>query len=250
MATALLTTYSRRKKEKRMSTPHINANNGDFAETVLMPGDPLRAKYIAENFLEDARQVTGVRNMYGFTGTYNGKPVSIMGSGMGIPSMSIYARELIVSYGVKNLIRIGTCGGISQDIKIRDVIFAQGASTDSNVNRARVRGYDFAAIADFGLLENGVNAARKLGIEAKVGNVFTTDTFYQADGSFYEELDKLGVLAVDMETAGMYGVASEYGAKAMALFTVSDHVITGEATPAEERQSTFNEMVKIALESI
>ena len=181
---------------------------------------------------------------------YKGKPVSIMGSGMGIPSMSIYARELIVSYGVKNLIRIGTCGGIGSDIKIRDVIFAQGASTDSNVNRARVRGYDFAAIADFGLLLNGVNAAKELGIEAKVGNVFTTDTFYQADNTFYQELDKLGVLAVDMETAGMYGVAAEYGAKAMALFTVSDHVITGEATPSEERQSTFNEMVKIALESI
>jgi purine-nucleoside phosphorylase len=233
-----------------MSTPHINANSGDFAETVLMPGDPLRAKYIAEHFLEDARQVTGVRNMFGFTGKYKGKPISIMGSGMGIPSMSIYARELIVSYGVKNLIRIGTCGGISQDINIRDVIFAQGASTDSNVNRARVRGYDFAAIADFGLLENGINAARKLGIDAKVGNVFTTDTFYQADDTFYKELDKLGIMAVDMETAGMYGVAAEYGAKAMALFTVSDHVITGEATPAEERQSTFNEMVKIALESI
>ncbi|CAH9053512.1 Purine nucleoside phosphorylase DeoD-type [Pseudoalteromonas holothuriae] len=233
-----------------MSTPHISANSGDFAETVLMPGDPLRAQYIAEHFLEDARQVTGVRNMYGFTGTYNGKPVSIMGSGMGIPSMSIYARELIASYGVKNLIRIGTCGGISKDIKIRDVIFAQGASTDSNVNRARVRGYDFAAIADFGLLENGVNAARKLGIEAKVGNVFTTDTFYQADDTFYAQLDKLGIMAVDMETAGMYGVAAEYGAKAMALFTVSDHVITGEATPSDERQSTFNEMVKIALESI
>ncbi len=233
-----------------MSTPHISANVGEFAETVLMPGDPLRAQYIAENFLDDAKQVTGVRNMYGFTGTYKGKPVSIMGSGMGIPSMSIYARELIVSYGVKNLIRIGTCGGIGSDIKIRDVIFAQGASTDSNVNRARVRGYDFAAIADFGLLLNGVNTAKELGIEAKVGNVFTTDTFYQADNTFYQELDKLGVLAVDMETAGMYGVAAEYGAKAMALFTVSDHVITGEATPSEERQSTFNEMVKIALESI
>ncbi|WP_392353453.1 purine-nucleoside phosphorylase [Pseudoalteromonas sp. PB2-1] len=233
-----------------MSTPHISANVGEFAETVLMPGDPLRAQYIAENFLDDAKQVTGVRNMYGFTGTYKGKPVSIMGSGMGIPSMSIYARELIVSYGVKNLIRIGTCGGIGSDIKIRDVIFAQGASTDSNVNRARVRGYDFAAIADFGLLLSGVNAAKELGIEAKVGNVFTTDTFYQADNTFYQELDKLGVLAVDMETAGMYGVAAEYGAKAMALFTVSDHVITGEATPSEERQSTFNEMVKIALESI
>lgn len=233
-----------------MSTPHINATLGDFAETVLMPGDPLRAKYIAENFLEDAKQVTGVRNMFGFTGTYKGKPVSIMASGMGIPSMSIYARELICSYNVKNLIRIGTCGGIGSDIKIRDVIFAQGASTDSNVNRARVRGYDFAAIADFGLLENGVNAARNLGVNVKVGNVFTTDTFYQADATFYADLDKLGVLAVDMETAGLYGVAAEYGVKAMALFTVSDHVITGEATPAEERQNTFNEMVKIALESI
>ncbi|CAM3835601.1 MULTISPECIES: purine-nucleoside phosphorylase [Pseudoalteromonas] len=233
-----------------MSTPHIEANNGDFAQTVLMPGDPLRAQYIAENFLDDAVKVTGVRNMYGFTGTYKGKPVSIMGSGMGIPSMSIYARELIVSYGVKNLIRIGTCGGIGSDIKIRDVIFAQGASTDSNVNRARVRGYDFSAIADFDLLVNGVNAAKELGIKAKVGNVFTTDTFYQADNTFYQELDKLGMLAVDMETAGLYGVAAEYGAKAMALFTVSDHVITGEATPSEERQSTFNEMVKIALESV
>ncbi|TMO02962.1 purine-nucleoside phosphorylase [Pseudoalteromonas sp. S558] len=233
-----------------MSTPHISANVGDFAETVLMPGDPLRAQYIAENFLDDAVQVTGVRNMYGFTGTYKGKPVSIMGSGMGIPSMSIYARELIVSFGVKNIIRIGTCGGIGTDIKIRDVIFAQGASTDSNVNRARVRGYDFSAIANFDLLLNGVNAAKALGIKAKVGNVFTTDTFYQADDSFYKDLDKLGMLAVDMETAGLYGVAAEYGANAMALFTVSDHVITGEATPADERQSTFNEMVKIALESI
>jgi purine-nucleoside phosphorylase len=233
-----------------MSTPHISANVGDFAETVLMPGDPLRAQYIAENFLDDAVQVTGVRNMYGFTGTYKGKPVSIMGSGMGIPSMSIYARELIVSFGVKNIIRIGTCGGIGTDIKIRDVIFAQGASTDSNVNRARVRGYDFAAIANFDLLLNGVNAAKALGIKAKVGNVFTTDTFYQADNSFYKDLDTLGMLAVDMETAGLYGVAAEYGANAMALFTVSDHVITGEATPADERQSTFNEMVKIALESI
>lgn len=233
-----------------MSTPHIGANANDFAQTVLMPGDPLRAQYIAENFLDDARQVTGVRNMFGFTGTYKGKPVSIMASGMGIPSMSIYARELIVSYDVKNLIRIGTCGGISKDIKIRDVIFAQGASTDSNVNRTRVRGYDFAAIANFDLLEKGVQAARTLDIEAKVGNVFTTDTFYQADPTFYEELDKLGIMAVDMETAGLYGVAAEYGANAMALFTVSDHVITGEALPAEDRQNTFNEMVKIALESL
>ena len=233
-----------------MSTPHIGANNNDFAQTDLMPGDPLRAQYIAENFLDDARQVTGVRNMFGFTGTYKGKPVSIMASGMGIPSMSIYARELIMSYDVKNLIRIGTCGGISKDIKLRDVIFAQGASTDSNVNRARVRGYDFAAIADFDLLEKGVQAARTLEIDAKVGNVFTTDTFYQADPTFYQDLDKLGVLAVDMETAGLYGVAAEYGANAMALFTVSDHVITGEALPAEDRQTTFNEMVKIALESL
>ena len=233
-----------------MSTPHINANIGDFAETVLMPGDPLRAKHIAETFLDDAKEVTNVRNILGYTGTYNGKPVSIMASGMGIPSMSIYARELIVSYGVKNLIRIGTCGGIGSEVKIRDVIFAQGASTDSNVNRARVEGWDYAAIANFELLLNGVNAAKKLGINATVGNVFTTDTFYQADLELYKKLDKLGVLAVDMETAGLYGVAAEYGAKAMALFTVSDHVMTGEATPSEERQNSFNEMVKVALESI
>lgn len=233
-----------------MPTPHINAQDGAFAETVLMPGDPLRAKHIAETFLEDAKEVTNVRNILGYTGTYNGKPVSIMASGMGIPSMSIYARELIVSYGVKNLIRIGTCGGIGSDVKIRDIIFAQGASTDSNVNRARVEGWDYSAIADFGLLVNGVNAAKDLGIDARVGNVFTTDTFYQADLELYKKLDKLGVLAVDMETAGLYGVAAEYGAKAMALFTVSDHVMTGEATPSEERQNSFNEMVKVALESV
>lgn len=233
-----------------MPTPHINAQDGAFAETVLMPGDPLRAKHIAETFLEDAKEVTNVRNILGYTGTYNGKPVSIMASGMGIPSMSIYARELIVSYGVKNLIRIGTCGGIGSNVKIRDIIFAQGASTDSNVNRARVEGWDYSAIADFDLLLNGVNAAKDLGIDARVGNVFTTDTFYQADLELYKKLDKLGVLAVDMETAGLYGVAAEYGAKAMALFTVSDHVMTGEATPSEERQNSFNEMVKVALESV
>ena len=159
------------------------------------------------------------------------------------------------SAGSKKLLKSSAIFGLMTTLSrilglIRDVIFAQGASTDSNVNRARVRGYDFAAIADFGLLENGVNAARKLGVNVKVGNVFTTDTFYQADPTFYADLDKLVVLAVDMETAGLYGVAAEYGVKAMALFTVSDHVITGEATPAEERQNTFNEMVKIALESI
>lgn len=233
-----------------MSTPHINAKLGDFAETVLMPGDPLRAKHIAETFLDNAKEVTNVRNILGFTGTYKNKPVSIMASGMGIPSMSIYAKELIVSYGVKKLIRIGTCGGIGEQVSIRDIIFAQGASTDSNVNRARVDGHDFAAIADFELLLNGINAAKSLGIKATVGNVFTTDTFYQSSDALYRKLDKLGVLAVDMETAGLYGVAAEYHAKAMALFTVSDHVITGEATPSDERQTSFNEMVKIALESI
>ena len=233
-----------------MSTPHINANVGDFAETVLMPGDPLRAKHIAETFLDNAKEVTNVRNILGYTGSYKGKPVSVMASGMGIPSMSIYARELIVTYGVKNIIRIGTCGGIGSDIKIRDIIFAQGASTDSNVNRARVDGWDFAALANFDLLLNGVNAAKSLNINAKVGNVFTTDTFYQADFELYKKLDKLGVLAVDMETAGLYGVAAEYGANAMALFTVSDHVMTGEATPSDERQNSFNEMVQVAFESI
>lgn len=233
-----------------MATPHINAELGDFAETVLMPGDPLRAKHIAENFLDDAKQITAVRNMFGYTGTYKGKPVSIMGSGMGVASISIYATELVKFLGVKNLIRIGSCGGIKTDVKLRDVIIGMGATTDSPVNNNRLNGLNFAAIADYGLLERAVKSARDQGIEAKVGNIFTTDIFYQWDDSIYANLDKHGVLAVEMEAAGLYGVAAEFGANALTICTVSDHVVRGESLPAEERQTTFDDMVKIALEML
>lgn len=232
-----------------MSTPHINAKPGDFADTLLMPGDPLRARYIAETFLDDARRVADVRNMYGYTGTYKGRAISIMGSGMGVPSMSIYAKELITDYGVKNIIRVGTCGGVAADIKLRDVIIAMGASTDSGVNRLRLRGYDFAALADFGLMEKAVAAARSASIPVRVGNVFTSDLFYSPDSDLMPALEKMNILAVDMEAAGLYGVAAEYGAKALTVMTVSDHIVRGEATSAEERQTTFNDMIKLTLEA-
>lgn len=232
-----------------MSTPHINAKSGDFAETLLMPGDPLRAQYIAENFLDEARRVTDVRNMYGYTGSYQGKPISVMGSGMGVPSMSIYAKELITDYGVRNIIRVGTCGGIAQDIQLRDVVIAMGASTDSSVNRTRLGGYDFAALADFGLMEKAVAAARKANIPVRVGNIFTSDLFYSPDTELMSMLEKMNILAVDMEAAGLYGVAAEYGARALTVMTVSDHITRGEATSAEERQTTFNDMIRLTLDA-
>ena len=215
-----------------MATPHINAPAGAFAETVLMPGDPLRAKHIAETFLTDAVCVNTVRNMFGYTGTYNGKPVSVLGSGMGVPSMSIYATELVKFYGVKNIIRIGSCGGLPLDVKVRDVVIGMGASTDSSVNRNRLAGMDFAAIASFSLLEKAVAAARAKNIDVKVGNVFTSDLFYNPSETLFDTLEKYGVLAVEMEAAGLYGVAAEYGINALAIFTVSDHIRTGEALSA------------------
>ena len=233
-----------------MTTPHINAVDGGFAETVLMPGDPLRAKYIAENFLEDAVQVTDVRNMLGFTGTYKGKRISVMGSGMGIPSCSIYATELIREYGVKNLIRVGSCGAVSTDIKVRDVIIGMGASTDSKVNRSRFSGHDFAAIADYGLLEKAVNSAKQHGIKARVGNIFSADLFYTPEPEMFDSMEKYGILGVEMEAAGLYGVAAEEGANALCILTVSDHIRTGEKTTSDERQSSFNEMLIIALDSV
>jgi purine-nucleoside phosphorylase len=233
-----------------MATPHINAELGDFAETVLMPGDPLRAKHIAENFLTDVKLVTSVRNMFGYTGKYNGKPVSIMGSGMGVASISIYATELVKFLGVKNLIRIGSCGGIKSDVKLRDVVIAMGATTDSPVNQNRLNGLHYSAIATYSLLEKAVGSARKQGIEARVGNIFTTDIFYQWDESIYALLDKYDILACEMEAAGLYGVAAEFGANALAICTVSDHVVTGESLPSDERQTSFDDMVKIALEML
>lgn len=230
-----------------MPTPHISAADGAFAETILLPGDPLRAKYIAETFLDDAVEVTAVRNMLGFTGSYRGSPVSVMGTGMGVPSASIYATELVNEYGVKNLIRVGTCGGIAADVHIRDVIIAQGACTDSGVNRARFGGMDFAAIADYRLLRAAVDAAVAQGKTVRVGNVFTSDLFYHPDTSRVDTMENMGVLAIEMEAAGLYGVAAETGAHALAIFTVSDHIRTGEATSAVERQTTFADMIEIAL---
>lgn len=233
-----------------MATPHISASKGDFAPSILLPGDPLRAKYIAENFLDDVTQVNEVRNMLGYTGAYEGVPVSVMGTGMGIPSASIYATELVSEYGVESLIRVGSCGGILPSVQIRDVILAIGASTDSLVNRTRYGGYDFSATADFDLLRAAYSAASSKGLSVKVGNVHSADLFYNPDAEAFDRMEAMGVLAVEMEAAGLYGVAAERGARSLAICTVSDHVRTGESTSSEERQSTFNEMVEIALETV
>lgn len=233
-----------------MSTPHIEAKPGEFAETVLMPGDPLRAKFIAENFLDDAKCITQVRNMFGYTGTYKGKRISVMGSGMGVPSISIYATELYKDYGVEKIIRIGSCGAVRDDIKIRDIIIGMAASTDSNVNRQRLNNADFAACADFSLLKSVVDTAEKLGKPVHVGNIFTADLFYTPQPEMFATMEKYGILAVEMEAAGLYGVAAEYGKKALTVLTVSDHIKTGEQTTAEERQSTFKDMMELTLESV
>ena len=233
-----------------MSTPHINAVDNAFAKTVLMPGDPLRAKFIAETFLENATEVTNVRSMLGFTGYYKDKKVSIMGHGMGIPSCSIYATELVKFYGVENIIRIGSCGAISPNVNLGDVIVGLGACTDSKVNRLCFKDHDFAAIADFDLTCNAVNAAKKLGVNVKVGNLFSADLFYSVEPDMFDVMEKYNILGVEMEAAGIYGVAAEYGAKALAICTVSDHIRKGEAMSAEQRQLGFKEMITVALESV
>lgn len=233
-----------------MATPHINAANDAFAKSVLMPGDPLRAKFIAENFLDQAKEVTNVRAMLGFTGTYKGKRISVMGHGMGIPSCSIYTTELIKFYGVENLIRVGSCGAISADVKVRDIVLGLGACTDSKVNRMRFKNHDFAAIANYELLENAVNSARALKLPIKVGNLFSADLFYSVEPDLFDVMEKYNILGVEMEAAGLYGVAAEYGAKALTICTVSDHIRTGEALDSMERQTSFKEMIEVALESV
>ena len=233
-----------------MPTPHISAEKGEFAPSILLPGDPLRAQHIAENFLEDAKLVNEVRNMLGYTGTYEGIPVSVMGTGMGIPSASIYATELITEYGVERLIRVGSCGGILPSVELRDVVLAIGACTDSGVNRVRYGGYDFSATADFELLRAAADAAESRGISVKVGNVHSADLFYNPDPAAFDRMEAMGVLAVEMEAAGLYGVAAEKGGRALTIATVSDHVRTGASTTSEERQQTFDEMVVIALETV
>lgn len=231
-----------------MSTPHLGAKKGDIAETVLLPGDPLRAKFIAENFLEDAVCHNEVRGMLGYTGTYKGKRVSVQGTGMGIPSISIYVHELLAFYGVKTVIRIGTCGSMQEDVKLRDVVIAMSASTDSSVNKLRFNGMDYAPTADFELLNAAWNKSRELGISAKVGNILTSDTFYGDNPDGWKLWAEYGVLTAEMETAALYTLAAKFKARALSLLTVSDSIITHEKTTAEERQTTFKQMMEIALE--
>lgn len=233
-----------------MATPHIEAQAGDFAKTVLMPGDPLRAKVIADTYLSDVRQINHVRNMFGYTGLYNGHPISVMGSGMGIPSISIYAKELYTQYGVENIIRVGSCGAVLDDVKVRDVIIAMGASTDSGVNRTRFKGHDFAAIADYGLLSRTVAVAEQRQLPVRVGNVFSADLFYNPDPELVATMQRYGILGVEMEAAGLYGVAAECGKRALTVLTVSDHIVNGEATTAEERQNSFHDMMQLTLEAV
>jgi len=228
----------------------MNADKGDFAGTVLMPGDPLRAEYIADNFLDGARRVTDVRNMWGFTGEYQGIPVSVMAHGMGIPSVSIYVTELITEYDVRRVIRVGSCGTSHPRVKLRDLLIAQGASTDSGVNRMRFGGYDFAALATFSLLQNAVKAAEELKVSYHVGNLFSADLFYTPDPDMFATLAKYDVLGVEMEAAGIYPIAAEYGVEALAICTVSDDIQSGAALTSDERATTFDEMIKVALETV
>ncbi|BCD84807.1 purine nucleoside phosphorylase DeoD-type 2 [Pseudomonas solani] len=233
-----------------MATPHITALAGDFAETVLMPGDPLRAKMIADTYLADVRQVNAVRNMLAFTGFYQGQRISVMGSGMGIPSLSIYAHELFSQYGVQRIVRVGSCGSLQDGVKVGDLVIAQGASTDSVVNRKRFGGFDFAALADYRLLERTVRRADERGQAVHVGNVFSADLFYEPDLAWAARMTGMGVLAVEMEAAGLYGVAAELGRQALAVLTVSDHLISGEKLTAEQRQEDFHDMVRLTLDAM
>ncbi len=227
---------------------HIGAKEGEIASTVLLPGDPLRAKYIAENFLTDAICYNEVRGMYGYTGTYEGKRVSIQGTGMGVPSISIYLNELISSYKVENLIRIGSCGSMQPNIKIRDVILAMSTSTDSHINKIRFNGMDYAPTANYDLLKRANGIAVEKGISVKVGSVLTTDTFYHDDPNSWKHWANYGVLAVEMETAVLYTLAAKFKVNALSILTVSDSLVTREETTSEERQKTFNQMVEVALE--
>ncbi|MFE8702073.1 purine-nucleoside phosphorylase [Cytobacillus sp. FJAT-54145] len=228
---------------------HIGAKENEIAETVLLPGDPLRAKYIAENFLEDVKCYNEVRNMLGFTGTYKGKRISVQGTGMGVPSISIYITELMQSYNVQNLIRVGTCGAIQKDVKVRDVILAMSASTDSQMNRITFGGVDYAPTANFDLLKKAYDVGQERGLNLKVGNVFTADLFYN-DNAEHEKWAKYQILALEMETAALYTLAAKFNRKALSVLTVSDHILTGEETTAEERQTTFNDMIVVALDAV
>ena len=226
---------------------HIGAKEGDVAETVLMPGDPMRAKFVAETFLENPVCYNEVRGMYGFTGTFEGKRVSVQGSGMGQPSLSIYATELIRDYGAKQLIRIGSCGALQDNINLRDIVIGMSASTDSNMNRQRFGQMDFAPCADYDLLERCIATARERNLTFHAGNVFSSDAFYPADPEAWKLHARFGILAVEMETAMLYTIAAGFGVKALTVLTVSDHLGRSEAMPSEERERGFSDMAKLAL---
>jgi purine-nucleoside phosphorylase len=233
-----------------MVTPHINAEDGAFAEVILLPGDPLRAKFIAGKFLENPKEVTNVRNILGYTGQYKDKRVSVMGTGMGIPSISIYAKELITEYNVKSLIRVGSSGSIADHLELGDIVVGVGASTDSGVNRARFFNADFSATASWELLHNFVHSAESIGKNVHVGNIFSGDLFYDPRKVTFDLMQKMGILAVEMEAAGLYGVASEYGAQALAVATVSDVISKNLQMSSEEREIGLRTMVEITLDSL
>lgn len=259
---AAKTTTKNDEEENFMSSIHLAAKVGEIADKVLLPGDPVRAKIIAENFLDDVHQYTAIRNIFGFTGKYKGERVSIQATGMGVPSISIYLHELIEVYGAKKLIRVGTCGGMNENIHLRDVVIAQGASTDSSiVNQVFGGAVNFSLLADFELLNRAVNVAKNLNLPVKVGNVICVDLFYNdyddpngtfGDGknTFNDKLRRYGILAVEMESAALYLHAAAANVQALAIFTVSDHLVTHEICTPEERQSSFNDMIKIALDTI
>lgn len=232
----------------KVPTPHNHAKLGEIAETVLLPGDPLRAKYIAENFLEDAVQFNTVRNMFGYTGTYKGKRISVMGTGMGMPSMGIYSYELIHHYGVKNLIRIGTAGAMQENVKVRDIVIGMASCTDSNYLSQYELPGTFAPVASFELLEKAVNSARSNNLGVHVGNILSSDVFYNANKNVTEKWQSMGVLAVEMESAALYANAAYAGVNALCILTISDSLVTGESLSAEERQNSFTDMMKVALE--
>lgn len=228
---------------------HIAAKNGEIADTVLLPGDPKRAKWIAENFLENAVCYTDIRGMLGFTGTYKGKRISVQGTGMGIPSISIYITELMKDYGVKTLIRVGSAGSYQEEVKIRDIVVALSTSTDSNINNRRFKGASFAPTVNFDLLSKVLKTAEEKNIKIKAGNILTSDEFYNDDPSYFKKWAEFGVLAVEMETAALYTLASKYKARALSILTISDSLVSPEITSSEEREKTFNEMIELALET-
>ena len=235
--------------QKNYPTPHIAATPDDFAKTVLMPGDPLRAKFIAETYLDNAVLVNNVRSIHGYTGTYKGCRVSVMASGMGMPSIGIYSYELFNYFDVDNIIRVGTAGGISTDVKLRDIVIAMGACTNSHYAAQYGLPGTFAPIANYGLMKTAIQNAEKLGATYHVGNCLSSDTFYGDDPTATGKWSKMGVLCIEMEAAALYMNAARSGKNALGIFTVSDHIITGESTNAEERQTSFTKMMEVALET-